>query len=169
MVKRGHYRGGGHSRPHKRKATQKGSSGMKGYSRYGSSGKGLSDKGYASWATARSKAGLSTVIKNPASYLMGMAALGTPVGWAGKPGYAGSGLEGRVKQAAVAARGMTGERTTSYSGGTPGAGIARAAMGGMGRGEWERPQIKKLEGEGSGAGTALTLGGIAALLWTVLK
>lgn len=155
----------GSSRPHGRKATRRGSDGMKGYSMYASAGKGLSDKGYAAYVTERANRGLGTVITNPLSYLAGMAALGTPVGWAGKPGYKGS-----VEESLVKSRGMVGEQTTSYSPTSGGGGISRALMGGMGRGEWERPQIPKEDVKGgAGIGTVAVLGGAAYLLWSVLK
>ena len=165
MVKYGKAGHSASARPHGRKRSRKGSSGMKGYSRYASTGKGLSDKGYASWVTARSKSGKSTVIDNPLSYLAGMAALGTPVGWAGKPGYKGS-----VEESLVKSRGMVGEQTTTHSPGTTPKGLGRAAMGGMGRGEWERPQMKKEAAKGSaGIGTVVALGGLASLAWMVLR
>ena len=163
-------------RPHRRKKTQHGSSGMKGYSRYGSSGKGLSDKGYASWATARVKAGHNVIIKNPASYLMGMSKLGTPVGWAGKAGYKGSGLETHVQQAAISSgQGLRGI-TTTYGGGTPGAqgiGAPTGISGGMP--SW----VMKMLGRSgtslgrppqaaSDAASIATLGGLAYLVYKVL-
>ena len=136
---------------------------MKGYSRYASTGKGLSDKGYAAYVTERASRGLGTVIDNPLSYLAGMAALGTPVGWAGKPGYKGS-----VEESLVKSRGMVGEQTTSYSP-TP-SGFGRAAMGGMGRGEWERPQIPKDDTKGgAGIGAVVVLTSAAYLAWRLLK
>lgn len=81
------YSHSGASRPHAASGNRSRSSG---YSRYGHLGQGLSDRGYASYVTSRSSRGLATLIRNPLSYLMGMASLGTPVGWVGKAGYASS-------------------------------------------------------------------------------
>ena len=81
-----------------------------------------------------------------------------------KPKYAE-----RVKQEAIMSRGMTGEQTTAH--GAAPRGIGHALMGGMGRGEWERPQIKKEEAKASGVGvgTVAVVGGAADLAWMVLR
>lgn len=70
------------------------------------------------------------------------------------------------QQAAVASRGMVGEQTVSHS---P-TGFGHALAGGMGRGEWERPQKPKEETtSGSSVGTVAVFGGAAYLLWSLLK
>ena len=139
-----------------------------GYSRYGHLGKGLSDRGYAKYVTKQVKTKGYCEVKNPASYLVGMARLGTPVGWSGKAGYKGSQLESVVKESA--ARGMVGSQTTSYS--QAPAGVAHAVMGGggAGGGDWQRPQPKvEAPSGGAGIGTIAVVGGIGYLLWSLLK
>lgn len=144
-----------------------------GYSRYAAEGKGLSDVGYARWITKRAKEGKGTVVENPMSYLMGMAQLGKPVGWAGKPGYEGSLEESYVKaEAAKAVSGM-GLRTVTM--GSPPSdilsGFKFGGAGGFGGAAARKGKLEPGEPTGSGvsAGSVVVLGGAAYLIWSLLK
>lgn len=70
---------------------------------------------------------------------------------------------------APAARGMIGEQTTLHPG-LPIQGYSKPSMGGMGKGEWQRPQKpKEVTAGGAGVGTVIAVGGIGYLIWRFLK
>ena len=187
---------------------------MKGYSKYGSEGKGLTDvatRAYAEsvgmkYGSSSEQFKKATTFLNPFTgeriakgsfQIVGMtaASLGFGTGMTGYAVTGDTGLTGYefaakyqqvgekptgeklyfprttpgIPKPPKAARGMIGEQTTLY---TPEpAGIGHALMGGMGRGEWERPQIKKEEAKsgGGGVGTVIALGGVGYILWSLLK
>lgn len=145
-----------------------------GYSRYGSTGKGLSDKGYARYVTKRAQAGKGTVIKNPLSYLVGMGKIGTPVTWANKPGYQGSIEQEFVKTGktpVAEGRAPGGIRTNYSSGGAGGFGNAYTVKGRGGRGVGWKFGGKPMglpPGEETGSGGILKLGALAFIVLKVL-